>query len=206
MQSMDETYRLMFRGEVLDDQHPAVVRKRLSEALKLTHAQAEKLFAGGSVVIKQRADVKTAARYQAIFKRAGARLRVLPVEADMAAPQQVAAPTARPRDPADAAPGVALTAAPGGLPRPPIDAPDYSLAELGTNMAEPRAAPVSNLEVDFELAEVGEPIPNLKRETAVTVDLDAVNFEVAEVGSDMGQRRVDEAVTVPDISHLQLVD
>ena len=87
MQAMDESYRLVFRGEVLDNQHPAVVKKRLIAALKLTDAQGERLFSGASVVLKQSADTKTAARFQGLFRQAGARLRVLPVAPEDAVPE-----------------------------------------------------------------------------------------------------------------------
>ena len=73
---MDERYRLIYRGEILDGQHRAVVKRRLTELLKLGDAQVEKLFAGQPVVLKRDVDRATAARYQALFKKAGGRLRV----------------------------------------------------------------------------------------------------------------------------------
>ena len=76
---MSEVYKLLFRAEVLDGQHKAVVKKRLSEAMKLSDAQAERLFTGDPVVIKKLANKELAARYQAVFKKAGARLRVVPL-------------------------------------------------------------------------------------------------------------------------------
>ena len=77
---MEERYRLVFRGEVLDGQHPAVVKKKLGQALGITDkAKLKHLFAGKPVVIRKDSDTKTAAKFQAAFKSAGARLRVLPV-------------------------------------------------------------------------------------------------------------------------------
>ena len=77
---MDDVYRLIFRGEVLQGQHPSVVKKRLAKSLKLDEAQSEELFAGQPVVLKREADTKTAAKFQALFKEAGGRLRLMPVE------------------------------------------------------------------------------------------------------------------------------
>lgn len=82
---MSELYKLVFRGEVLDGQHPAVVRKRLAEAAGFDAAALDKLFSGRPVVLKRAADAATAARLQLLFKTAGARLRALPAPADQAA-------------------------------------------------------------------------------------------------------------------------
>ncbi|MCZ6890866.1 MAG: hypothetical protein O7H39_20425 [Gammaproteobacteria bacterium] len=77
---MDKLYRLVFRGEVADGQHPAVVQKRLKLALKLSDDKSAKLFTGKPVVFKKDADQRSAEHYQKLFKRAGAELRVLPAE------------------------------------------------------------------------------------------------------------------------------
>ncbi|MEZ5561284.1 MAG: hypothetical protein R3E86_22430 [Pseudomonadales bacterium] len=83
---MSETYRLVFRGEVLDGQHPAVVRKRLAQALNLDEPRMDRLFSGEPVVLKREADTAAATHFQALFKKAGARLRVLPVAGHEAPP------------------------------------------------------------------------------------------------------------------------
>ncbi len=79
---MSDHYKLVFRGEVLDGQHPAVVRKRLATAGGFDDAALDKLFSGRPVVVKREADTATAARFQVLFKKAGARLRVLPLEVE----------------------------------------------------------------------------------------------------------------------------
>ena len=203
---MDENYRLVFRGEVLDDQHPAVVKKRLIEALKLTDAQGERLFSGASVVLKQSADTKTAARFQGLFRQAGARLRVLPVAPEDAVPEASAkAQSAEPAVTGELQLQGAYYAVPEE-PIPEIQAPEFGIAELGVNMAEPKAAQVYSVEVDFELAPVGTTIPTLPRNVEVTVDMEQLNFEVAALGADMADAQPDTTAVAPDTSHLQLVD
>lgn len=216
MQAMDENYRLVFRGEVLDNQHPAVVKKRLAGALKLTDQQVEQLFSGKSVVVKRSADTKTAARYQGLFKQAGARLRVLPVvdvpDSAAAGPETSDAPesgrAAQPRE-TDSGP---LTLQPVQYspelaePAQEIQAPDYSVAKAGVNLVEPRPTETFEFEVDFELAEVGSLIPTLAREVVVPVDIEELEFEVAEVGADIGDPAPEITAVAPDISHLGLVD
>ena len=49
-----------------------------SGSLEETRAQVEKLFSGKPVVLKRGVDRPTAARYQALFKKAGGQLRVRP--------------------------------------------------------------------------------------------------------------------------------
>ena len=209
MQTMDESYRLVFRGEVLDNQHPAVVKKRLASALKLTDAQAEKLFSGSSVVVKQQADTKTAARYQGLFKQAGARLRVLPVVATPAVAATTSAtdaPAAGKVENAKFALQPPQFAPAASEPAREILAPEFSLAQLGANLVEPRPVATYELEVDFELAEVGSLIPTLAKEVVVPVNMDELEFEVAEVGADIGDTAQEPAAVAPDVSHISLVD
>jgi len=69
---MDERYRLVFRGEVLDGHHPAVVKKKLGQVLSIDNAdKLAQLFTGKAVVIRKDTDTKSAAKYQAAFKKCG---------------------------------------------------------------------------------------------------------------------------------------
>ena len=229
---MDEAYRLVFRGEVLEGQHPAVVRKRLVQALQLNDAQAETLFGGKPVVVRKRADTATAARYQDLFKQAGARLRVMPLPAEAAAAED--ATSAGPDESAGAS---GLEVLPSGsdilrtderstfeeleidlshlvvLDWEPdlrvthseeIVAPDYSVADLGVDLADRIAREHPRIQADFDLAEPGSLIPNLAVDNTPVVDVAAIQFDVAEVGADIGDPSDDADVESPDISHLSL--
>ena len=227
---MDEKYRLIFRGELLDGQHRAVVKRRLSEDLKLKDGQVEKLFSGQPVVLKREVDRAAAARYQALFKKAGAQLRVK-AEASTSgavaddtgsASQAASAPTeaavaanatvveGRPAIAADVdAPDFKVQTTwfpPPEAPRAEIDAPEYSVAEVGSDLAEKSEAPVAAVaEVDFGLAEVGADLLT-ERRTAPVVEVAAVDFEVAEVGADIGAPRRSNDAQAPDVSHIALVE
>ena len=76
----EPTYHLVFRGEVLEDQQPADVCRRLAALLKMSPEKAKQLFGGRQIVLKRDVPKAVAARYQAAFRKAGARLRVLPAE------------------------------------------------------------------------------------------------------------------------------
>ena len=216
MENMEDNYRLVFRGEVLEGQHPAVVKKRLVNALKLSDEQAEKLFSGATVVLKKSADAKTAGRLQELFKQAGARLVVVsPAQERSAQPdaqQQADSPASEASLEAVADTGDdGLSLQPlqqAYESAPPIDfeAPDYSLAALGADMGEPRTVDFVVPDADFELAEVGETIPTLARDDYVVIDLDEVNFEVAELGADIGDPGRRDNAAAPDVSHISLAD
>jgi hypothetical protein len=82
---MNAQFRLLFRGEVLGGQHPAVVRKKLGQLLGLDDARLERLFSGQLVIVKAEADADTAARIEATFRKAGAQLEVEALESAAAA-------------------------------------------------------------------------------------------------------------------------
>ena len=223
---MDEKYRLIFSGELLDGQHRAVVKRRLTELLKLKDGQIEKLFSGQSVILKRGVDRETAARYQTLFRKAGGQLRVksespaadAPVPR---APAAEAAPSPSAATPETAGKAVRPAAAdietpdfqvqttwfpPPQEPRAEIDAPDFSVAAVGSDLADRVEAPVARVaEVDFDLAEVGADLLTERKETPV-VELGPLNFEVAEVGADIGTPRAADGVVAPDISHIALAD
>lgn len=221
---MDEKYRLIFRGETLEGQHRAVVKRRLMELLKLDPARLEKLFSGEPVVLKRDADRKTAARYQALFKQAGGRLRVKALRGESGEVAPSSRPVSQeksaelPDSSADAEkPGAENIQAPDfkvqstwfpppEAPRPEIQAPDFAIAEVGARMADAAEAPVPEVDdVVFDVAEVGaELLPDKPK--VVAVDVGPLDFEVAEVGADLGPAQREPESEAPDVSHLSLLD
>lgn len=220
---MDEKYRLIFSGELLDGQHRAVVKRRLSELLKLKDGQVEKLFSGQPVVIKREVDRATAARYQALFKKAGGQLRVQsesPAAAASAAPMpEESTSDAQPAQTGEGALSSAASAIdapefkvqttwfpPPDEPKKEIEAPDFSVAAVGSDLADQREAPVATVaEVDFGLAEVGADLLT-ERQEATVVELGPLDFEVLEVGADIGEPRAMPNAAAPDVSHLAIVE
>ena len=179
---MDEKYRLVFRGELLDGQHRAVVKRRLAERLKLDDAQVEKLFSGDPVIVKRDADKKTAATYQAVFKQAGGLLRVQPV---------VAAGTDAP-----ARSEVSSQGAPE--PAPAAESPRAS-REAAAEHARLRAIrPGANPEAvapDFKVQASYFPAP---REPAP--EIQAPDFVVAEAGTLIAEPRAVSPAEVGDLA------
>ena len=221
---MDETYRLVFRGEVLDGQHPAVVKKRLLDALKLSDDQAEKLFSGLAVVLKRRADTKTTARYQALFKKAGARLRLLPVEEGESAagespqrldPEPAAAAqqsertstTPEPTQAANPTPGIQVLPAGSDVlrsdERPAIDSAAVNTDHLEVQYDEPNAEESPTTLVvnfpEFSIADLGAVMVDPSEPTVVDID---PQFDLAEVGAVIPTIPVDDTPAV-DIASIR---
>jgi hypothetical protein len=216
LEPMSEAYRLIFRAEVLEGQHPAVVRKRLAEAAGFDDAQLDKLFSGKPVVVKRDADPATAARLQALFRSTGARLRAMPVDAPASDAAELPAATG----------AAEKDSSPSGVPNwellPPgsdllreeerpqraavdVDVSDLSLAPVQffvPTTPEPGAGPdVSHL----SLAAPGALLGASRRHELGPVQTPI--FEVAEVGADLSPRRSSRPPPqVPDVSHLRIVD
>ena len=192
----EPTFHLVFRGEVLEGQHKAVVAKRVAALLKMPPEKAGALFSGKPVVLKRDAPKAVAAKYQAAFKKAGARLRVVPVEgqaAAAAAPAQpaAAAPAAKPAEPPAAAPAKKMSLAER------LAAEEAEKAEKAEQAA---AAPTATAAGGAAVAGDGRPAA-----AAVPDDVPGADaFSLAPASGDLvsdDERPQVEAVEV-DVSHL----
>lgn len=215
---MSERFRLVFRGEVLEGQHPAVVRKRLAEAGRFDAAQLDKLFSGKLVVLKRDADAATAARWQTLFRRVGARLRALPVEATSAVADPAAAAESESQGPARAAaaettPDWELLPAGSDLLRAEerevatpvqVDTVGLSLAPPGPVVTAQRPVPAAPDVSHLSVAEPGARLAEDAGPRPVVVQVPV--FEVAAAGVDLSPRRAPDPPPPPDVSHIRLAD
>jgi hypothetical protein len=206
-----DTYQLVFRGEVIEGQHPAVVRKRLAMALKLDDERVQTLFTGNSVVIRKSVDHETAAKFQAVFKKAGARLRVLTIAAvDTAASLEPADSTTKsPTDSTGSGSGpeewIVLPAGSFVLEpeeREPfvprvIDTSHFALVKMKAFAAAEVEREKQEIRApEFEVLPVGARISD-ERTTTAAVSTYVVAFELAEVGAFLGPKTENVAVTLP---------
>ena len=225
---MSDEYRLVYSGELLDGQHVAVVKKRLAAVLKLDDEPMTVLFSGKSVVVKKATDEKTAARYQAAFQKAGARLRVLPVEDDL--------PLTPMADPIEAAPQpsridqsvAGLQVMPeGSLVIAPDERREVAPIKVETDHLEIQGAGFAmGFAIGFATgiatddAELPMDVPNVEHITiaelvvtlgredideVVSVELDA-NFDLADPDELMDAAPKEESPAPPDTSHIKLDD
>lgn len=163
-------YEIVFSGESLPGASPDQVKSNLARLFQADAQRIELLFSGRRLVLKSNLDAAAAQKYRATLELAGALVTVLEMaveEIEMTVPAPVPGR-------ARVAPRDAYMAAFSG-----VDAPDFGIAEVGSDMQDPKPEPV---------------VPAL--------DLSA--FSVAPVGADMGQLPAANVVTLPDISHLSL--
>ena len=203
---MDEKYRLIFRGEVKDGQHPAVVKRRLMKALNLDDSQAAKLFSGKPVVLQKEADSTTASRLESLFSEAGGRLLLKPLTERTTSGKQSIAKSSNP-----ASEEIAQLTVQAEYVEPParevaeIAAPDFDVLEVGSVLADPTPEPVAVVkDVAFQIAEVGVDLLTEPATAVIEVDLGALDFEIAEVGADIDTRPSEQPPPAPDTSHMKL--
>lgn len=215
----EERYRLVFRGEVLADQHPSVVKKRLKELLKIDDERAAALFSGKAVVLRNDADTRTAARFQTAFKKSGARLRVLPLSGSAGNPalNKAAEPEKPPKKKETLAERLAREsgplpveeeAKPSERPRPKPEVVERARPELVASKAAAAAASqtdtpwadASQTDTDASQTDI------LTDETAETDEAGA--FTVRPVGSDVldSTERAPAAEVDIDTSHLEVTE
>lgn len=184
---MSEQYRLVYSAELNEGQHAAVVKKRLAAILKLDDARMDVLFSGKSVVVKKATDKKTAIRYQEVFNKAGARLRVLPVADAGSAVSD--APTAKPE-------AVPSTAKPQGSASPSTSTAPQS---------KPASEPERNEDGSLGILPVGtDLLTDDERPQVVEAEVDTSHLSVQGAVF-----QVDEPVNVeagPNVDHISLAD
>lgn len=73
-----ETYRIVFKGEILPSKDIAVVKVSLAHIFSLKTPQVQALFSGKSVSVKRGLDPETAEKFRKAFERAGALVYVVP--------------------------------------------------------------------------------------------------------------------------------
>lgn len=216
---MSDQYRLVFSAEVVQGQHAAVVKKRLQAMLKLDDERMDVLFSGKSVVVKKATDEKTATRYHEAFNKAGARLRIEPLDAaddPLGVSDSVASSDApqAPQDGSDDSANVAepdqTAVTPGLSVLPPgsdvLSADERVVAEAaevdtshlsvqGSIFAVDEAplVPPDTPNVDhLSLAEVGTPIGQPRQQSdEILLELD-IDFDLAEVGAQLGEPSMPE--------------
>lgn len=227
---MTTTYQLIFRGETLEGQHPAVVRKRLALALKLDDARIQALFSGGAVVVRKSVDEETAAKFQAVFRKAGARLRVVTVAASGAVPSPAASgpddaaweilpPGSDVLDPGQRKPFVARNIDTSHLalarqlaflpPQEPYDpaaiiAPEFEVLPVGSRLGDGSELQPSmpGLDMDFELAEPGA-LMAAPKPPVDRLRIPEPTFAIAEPGTRMSEPSPPPP-PAPDVSHIRL--
>ena len=164
-------YEIVFSGDLVPDVSLEQVKANLARLFQASDEQVERLLSGRRLVLKDNLDAASAEKYRMALARAGARVQVEAMDAsvetiNLSAPAPARRAQVVPRDLYMAA-------------FSEVDAPDYSIADVGVQLQPPRP-------------EVAAPL------------LDLSQISMAPVGSDLGQVSESAPALVPDVSHLKL--
>ncbi|RMQ47036.1 hypothetical protein ALQ04_00017 [Pseudomonas cichorii] len=173
-------YEIVFCGQLVPGAQPDKVLANLGKLFQADEQRLALLFSGRRLVLKSNLDAEAAEKYRSTLERAGAVVEVLdmnlPVEEVELAPPPAESGASQPRtarlqiEPRDVYMAAFVD----------VDAPDFSVAEVGSDMQDARP-----------------------EQTAPQLDLSGLSL--APAGSDMGQDKPVLEVVNPDISHLKLV-
>ncbi|WP_297838822.1 hypothetical protein [Pseudomonas sp.] len=174
-------YEIVFSGQLV----PGAQRERVEANLaQLFQADAQRialLFSGRRLVLKNNLDQAAAEKYRSTLERAGALAEMVDMQVEM---EEVE--LAPPPDSPGFYPPPKTNRRLQVVPRDAymaafleVDAPDFSIADLGSALQEPKA-----------------PVPAPR--------LDLSQISLAPVGADMDQIKKPPARPAPDTSHIKL--
>jgi len=174
-------YEIVFTGQLVPGAQRERVEANLAKLFQADAQRIELLFSGRRLVLKNNLDEAAAEKYRSTLERAGALVEKVDMQVDMEEVELAPPPDA---------PGFNHPVQPGHrsqvVPRDAymaafsaVDAPDFSIAEVGSDMQDPKAE---------------TPAPRL----------DLSQISLAPVGSDMGQLERPKPGPAPDTSYLSL--
>jgi len=194
-------FEIVFSGQLVPGAQLDRVQANLAKLFQADAQRIALLFSGRRLVLKNNLDPAAAEKYRSTLERAGAQAEIVemavqvqvepepaPIEVEEV---ELAPPPDEPtwtRRAAQAPPGHGSKSDKISKLEPrdvyvaafvDVEAPDFTISELGRDVQDPKAAPVA---------------PRL----------DLSGLSLAPAGSDMGEVRPVEHVLVPDISHLKL--
>jgi hypothetical protein len=202
----EQTFNIVFAGELVGGADPARVRENLARLFKMDAARVEALFSGKPVVIKKGADQATAMKFRAALRQAGAQCQMVPVGGE---PQAADPASANTLAPAPANAGKAVFGARDPTPPAPAEpeADQVEPAQAQDNVTEIEAAPPPAPAPIEAPAPAASASPG-ELETVGTIRTSGTGFsgefDVAPVGADMEEKRDGPPPVNPDISHLSM--
>lgn len=181
-------FQLIFRGECTPGTDSATARDNARAIFKASAEQIERMFSGNTVVIRNKLDEAQAQKYRAVMEKHGMVAHVQPM------------PGTRPQvTPAPAASTDNSTRTPEPGSAAPETEPGDRLAVAGDKVNDILAG--SSLGLDPVGVTLVEP-----RQSEPPVFQHLEDWELAPAGSDLGVERDRLPHSVPNVSHLKLVD
>lgn len=197
-------YEIVFSGQLVPGAQLDRVQANLAKLFQADAQRIALLFSGRRLVLKNNLDQSAAEKYRSTLERAGAQVDVVEMAGQVKAepepqpePEVEEVELAPPPDEPTWTRRAPQTSTPTGSRRSTdktskleprdvymaafvdVEAPDFTISELGKDVQDPKAPPVA---------------PRL----------DLSGLSLAPAGSDMGEAKSQEHVLVPDTSHLKL--
>jgi hypothetical protein len=221
----NETYAIVFKGDIVEGFESAAVQAQLSKLLKTDAKKTAALFSGKQIVLKKTTDKATAAKYGKALKKVGADVKIKIIRADAPAVpampvfQKAEAPSFEKAEApmfqaaeTDQAPAAPTRAAPAPVAEPATEAPSaeadaidtsgISIAPNEGDLFDPEPE-TETPDIDLSEYSVAENDGTLLVEPSeqVTVDIDLSEFSMKENdGTPLVEASTDEApiIEVPD--------
>jgi hypothetical protein len=76
----EQRYHIIFKGEIAKGESIEDVKKRLASLFNIQASKVESFFSNHPIVIKKDVDYETCVRFKQAFKKAGARIRIVPLD------------------------------------------------------------------------------------------------------------------------------
>lgn len=231
----DPRYDIFFRGEILPGHDEGQVKSALAQLFKASDAKLAQLFSGKVNAIKKSVDKATAAKYQQLFKKAGAKAVIVIAKEEDRNPSsneaqgvssgdnnaaevsaKVPSQTSPQQDESTAEEG-SWDILPSGSDLLKPDerrvVPEVNIDLSGIKVASPfddvfeekKPVPPAPDTSHISVAPVGGDMNPDRLPPAPDLELDLSEFSVAEVGVTLVEKKEKEVPPVPDISHIKLV-
>ena len=167
-------YEIIFSGQLVPGAQLGRVQANLGKLFQSDAQRLELLFSGRRLVLKNNLDAEAAEKYRSTLERAGALVQVLEMPSANAEAHSISVPAPRPGrlqvKPRDVYMAAFVA----------VDAPDLQVCEVGSDMQDPKPAPLAP-------------------------SVDVSQLSLAPAGSELGQSPKEYAGPAPDTSHLKLV-
>ncbi|MGO1500488.1 MAG: hypothetical protein ACTHWH_04295 [Marinobacter sp.] len=191
-------FQLVFKGECAPGTDMATARNNARALFKASVDQIERMFSGGSVVIRNKLEEEQAEKYRAVLKKHGMLAYVQPMPGSQTQTKPASTGASAKTTPEPVKPASA-TASPQSSTGAINVEPGDRLQVAGDKVDNILAGSVLGLDpVGVALAESEQAQPPMFQH------LD--DWTLAPAGSDIGVERDLPPPMVPDVSHLSLVD
>jgi hypothetical protein len=211
----DEKFDLIFRGEIVAGFNLDQVKQNMQALFRLDATKIDGLFAGKPVPLKKGLDSETANKYRVAMKKAGAQVALVISRVEASAGQvnsvpgvNSALPTQAPNPQFSTSLGAQDVRDHNRVPSPPIHAPEFGVAAVGSDLLKPNErAVLEAVNVDISHLNILAQDGNLLRDEEIAHPqinvVQVPTYGVAEVGSDLLR---DEEKPVPVAGMLDVPD